>query len=530
VILAAVTTSDQQYHNVGNGEVFMGITVQDHVGARHQNPRQVVVAPHLSSRKNFGAHNNDLPNLLRALNERVFNVKGPNGLMPTPQPHRGAWKRLTDVGHRIADRVSKQSLEKLTRAEFLAQCPASKRPLYARAADDYEVRGWSRKDAVIKAFVKFEKLDFTKKQDPAPRVIQPRSPVYNYALGRFTRRIEHSIYEALAEEWMGRGTVEKVVMKGLTVTQVAAEIRLKWDKLKCPVAVGLDASRFDQHVSADALRWEHGVYKRIFGYDGELCALLATQLRNKGRIFTDGKKVTYSVEGTRASGDMNTSLGNCLIMCTLIREYVRELGIVAQFVNNGDDCVLFVEESDVHRLDGLYDWMLRYGFEMEIEDKVTEFEHIVFCQSQPVWSGSEWVMVRQPSTAFGKDALALGCGTELAYRQWAYQVGIGGHALYGDMPIYCKYYEQFRRNGVKSNIDHSNILLNSGFMRMSKVPRIRAGESVEVTDSCRVSFYKAFGYPPSLQRLVEEHLAELVVSGIKRSQHNTSVAVGLPTL
>jgi len=40
----------------------------------------------------------------------------------------------------------------------------------------------------------------------------------------------------------------------------AAVLKEKWDKYSKPVCVGLDASRFDQHVSTAALKFEHGFY------------------------------------------------------------------------------------------------------------------------------------------------------------------------------------------------------------------------------------------------------------------------------
>lgn len=530
--MSARTTTNPAYHGVDVGP-FKGIAITPHVGAPPSKPRHVVIASNMSSRVDFGAHNNDLPNLIRALNERVFNVedKSPGGkkkLVPTPQPEKGAWRSLAQVATRIARRVSTIPLEKLTCDEFIAQCPANKRLLYTRAKDEFETRGWGSRDATIKPFVKFEKLNFTKKTDPAPRVIQPRTPVYNIALGRFTRRVESELYHALAQEWDGDD--EGVVMKGRTVEQVAAVIRAKWDRVPDPIAIGIDASRFDQHVSVGALKWEHSIYKTLFGNDPELCALLTAQLGNKGRAFIDGKKVSYKSVGTRASGDMNTSLGNCVIMCTLVREYIRELGIKAEFVNNGDDCVLIISRKDKEKLGNLNAWFLKYGFEMEVEKAVDVFEEIVFCQTQPVWSGTAWVMVRQPSVAFGKDAMALGESTTRGFQQWSEQVGVGGHALYGDIPIFGAYYDAYRRDGIASNLASKYLISDSGFMRMAKIPRVR-GEGVCVpTVATRVSFYRAFGYPPSMQIAMERELKGYRVAAVQYSHINPSVACGLTTI
>jgi hypothetical protein len=74
--------------------------------------------------------------------------------------------------------------------------------------------------------------------------------------------------------------------------------------------VGLDASRFDQHVSHAALKWEHSVYNSWFK-DKEFARAISMQLINEGTGYTDEGKIKVEVEGCRMSGDMNTSAGNC---------------------------------------------------------------------------------------------------------------------------------------------------------------------------------------------------------------------------
>jgi hypothetical protein len=135
-------------------------------------------------------------------------------------------------------------------------------------------------------FVKAEKIGTHMpggKCDPAPRVIQPRSARYNVEVGRFLKDLEHRIYSSIAELCGG-----PTVMKGYNAAQVAKHIRGMWGTVTRPVAVGLDASRFDQHVSKQALRWEHDVYTRCFrGCDRkELHRLLQWQLVNSGHSRT----------------------------------------------------------------------------------------------------------------------------------------------------------------------------------------------------------------------------------------------------
>jgi hypothetical protein len=389
-------------------------------------------------------------------------------------------------------------VKELTCEQFVQQCPAHKRTLYSRAAEEYKRRGVVKRDCRLGSFVKFEKVEFRKtgaKQDPCPRLIQPRSPVFNVALGRYTRRVEEELYRALAVVWKAEEE-ELIVMKGLTVEEVGRQLRRKWDKYDHPVAVGLDASRFDQHVSASALKWEHSVYNRVFK-SPELEFLLKQQLKNRGSAFADGVRIDYVVEGTRSSGDMNTGLGNCLIMSSLVMQYVREKGIRASLANNGDDCLVFMEARDLAAFSrGLDAWFLEFGFEMEVEDPCFVFEECEFCQMHPVWVAGEWVMVRDPMAALSKDSMMLGF-PPVQYPAWLSAVGTAGLSLYGDIPIYNVLYEQFSAAGVTTNIRNQSCM-ETGFLRM-----VRRTRQPHVSDGTRISFARAFGISPFLQSAME---------------------------
>jgi len=470
--------------------------------------------------------------LLRALNERVFNVEAEDGsIKPTPQATDGIWERLDGTSRRLARsvRVRVPHVQKLTVSEFIEQCPAQKRALYAQAGEEFLQRGWGKKDAKLKAFVKFEKILFEesgKKADPCPRLIQPRSPVYNVALGRYTRRVEEELYHALADEWVVEEG-EKVVMKGLTGEQMAFQLRQKWTAFKDPCAVGLDASRFDQHVGVGALEFEHSVYERIFKNDpdfGELRRLLALQRCNEGFAFLDGHRVDYKINGTRASGDMNTGLGNCIIMSSLVKHYVVTRGIVAKFANNGDDCLVFMERRDLQRFnDGLFEWFMEFGLNIKVEAPAFEFERCEFCQMRPVWSGEEWVMVRGPHNAISKDTLALGF-TFSEYRRWIHAVGTAGSSLYGDMPLFCALYRRMRECGLPSNVRLSNIARNTGLFMHAGSLRGRPCRS-QVSEDCRISFAKAFDISPAQQLLLETEFLSLDFSQVEDARLGTERAL-----
>lgn len=457
--------------------------------------------PALGCDKQFVCQNNSLGNLLAGLEGRVFQVQTPAGLAPPPRPRRGVFGTLMRPAFdELRRRV--RYVPSLSVSEFVNQTPPHKRKVYERAATLFMQVGVRPCDWQVKTFVKFEKLFVKPNKVLVPRVIQPRSPVYSLALGRFTRPIEHKLYGWLNDMWGG-----VTVMKGLTPEQVGEQVYSKWSRFVKPVAVGLDASRFDQHVSQDALRWEHSIY-RLANDSDEMAFYLSKQLRNRGVAYSEGKKLTYLTNGCRMSGDMNTGMGNCLLMCSMMFSYCRAHGLRpgrdVHLLNNGDDCVLILDERHLHRLNNIGPWFLRVGFTMVREPPVRVMEQIEFCQSQPVCVDGSWVMVRGLK-ALSKDSLCL-LGRE-ALTAWVSAVGTAGLALTGGVPIYQSVYSSMALSGGPAKgVARSKLLADSGFIRASLGMRRKYGP---ISDETRVSFWRAFGVTPCLQVEIEKFYESL---------------------
>lgn len=449
--------------------------------------------------KELGTFNNDLPNLSMAVERRVFTVSdGNGGYVECPKPVVGAFDRLNVVDI-VLDKFDKRYASRMSYDEFLHQCPKHARKSYAKAIETNRIEGVQRHHSWIYPFVKNEKVDTSK----ACRLISPRHKRYNVELGRYTRAIEEEMYRAIGRAWNDVWGDENTIAKGMTVSQIGRAMRQKWDAFMDPVAVGLDASRFDQHVSRQALVYEHEFYRRLFSGDKFLIMLLKWQLRNRFVVKMDGMKYTFFVDGTRMSGDMNTALGNCIIMSTLLLEYCLIRGVNAKLINNGDDCVVFMERADLAKFSaGLAEWFLDKGFEMKIEPPCYVFEEIEFCQMHPVYSRG-WIMVRNVAGALTKDCMSLGARTITDYKRWLHAVGQCGYSLYGDMPIFSSMYTSFMNIGIPSNIRYSNLLANSGFMRLGKYPRVRLEDRIGVSDQTRLSFQRAFGITVTEQLEVE---------------------------
>lgn len=445
----------------------------------------------------FSTHNNNMANALRAVRERVFAVEGPSGLERPPTPRRGVFTdRL--AAFRAALLGTLGPCTPWTTYQFLDSYKGSKLRRYQQAVTSLLARGITRRDAYLSSFVKAELFNFSAKPDPAPRIIQPRSPRYNACVGRFLRPLEHRIYHAIGEVWGG-----PTVMKGYNAFDTAQIMHQKWSMFNKPRSVALDASRFDQHISVDALKWEHGVYNALYR-DKELSRLLKWQLENTGYVRTPDGVFRYTVKGCRMSGDMNTALGNCLIMCALVYSYAMSRGIKCALANNGDDCAVFMEAGDVNRfVDGIPTWFREMGFTMKVEGVSDTFECVDFCQTRPVWRGDGYVMCRSPVTGMAKDTTwkTPDMGSPLAgYRRWMYQVGLAGLSLTDGLPVFPQFYSAFVRTGIKCKRAQGFGNMESGFEHMA---RGMNSAKRAVSPESRVSFWRAWGITPDLQMAME---------------------------
>lgn len=449
-----------------------------------------------------GLHNNSVANGLRAVKERVFGVVGPSGLEPPPKPIAGAFDCCVEFRSAVIAACAR--VPHWTVPEFLATYRGQKRARYEAAAESLKCRGIDSADANIKAFVKAESLNLESKPDPAPRIIQPRGARYNLCLGRYLKPAEHALYEAVAEVWGG-----PTIMKGYNAAGVARELEVMWKSFDCPVAIGLDASRFDQHVSVDALEYEHGYYKALFPGDAELKTLLSWQLSNNAKFCGTDGEFLYTTDGCRMSGDMNTALGNCLLMCAMIHAYAKEVGVKARLANNGDDCMVFMERSSLRKFQGrLSEWFKDRGFTMTVEEPVDVFERVSFCQCQPVLGNKSYVMVRHPDMGLAKDCTNktpdMGSPVK-SFRRWAYQVGVAGASLAGEIPVYSAAYKAMVRTGIPCSKAQGFGNMESGFEYMARGMR----SSGRVSKASRASFHLAFGVMPSEQMTLEARFAKI---------------------
>ena len=468
-----------------------GITISDsNVGYK---PRVVRILTGFGSGVRYGVHNNSMINLARGVVERVLYLSTSKGLQPCPRPLSNVFTRLSGFKTRLLKHLS--STPVVTREDYPSLYTGRKRDVYQRAYESLLVTPIQLKDSYVSTFVKAEKINFTAKADPAPRVIQPRSPRFNLEVGRYLKLFEKELCRGFR-----RMFGYEVILKGLNADGVAGCLRDNWLAYKDPVAVGLDASRFDQHVSKEALQFEHSIYNSVFR-SKELARLLSQQLVNTGFGRIGESLLKYKVVGKRMSGDINTGMGNCLIMSSLVLSFLEEVGCNARLSNNGDDCVLILERKDLHKLSSITTYFTEFGFNLKREPTVEVFEQIEFCQAQPVLVGESYRMCRNPHTAMSKDCVSLlGWETEEQFETWRSAIGICGLELTRGVPVWEKFYTNLK--GQANRVGGVERIYECGMGTMARGVKHVDGVSPE----SRFSFYLAFGILPDAQIALENEM------------------------
>jgi len=445
-------------------------------------------------------NNATIDTLSAALLERMYYCKVGGAFVPPPVVQdTTVFTTLRDFRVKLLRKFGRNPT-KLDPEEFVDRFRGRKRAIYENALPEYYEEGVQRKHSISAAFVKCEKVNPTK----APRCIQPRHPVYNIGLGCYLKHIEHRLYHAV-DRVFGE---KHVIMKGYNVQQIGNIVADKWHSFNEPIAIGLDATKFDMHVSASMLRWEHSIYRALYKGDKELERLLNYQIFNKGVGYCDDGRLRYTVTGRRFSGDMNTALGNCIIMCAMVYTYAKDKHIPIRFINNGDDCVVFMEkEHEYSFVNGIDEWFLNLGFRMTREPTVDQLAQVEFCQMRPIPVIDGYVMVRNFDTAREKDSLCLlPLDGERAMAKWLYAVGECGLALCAGVPVLQAMYQCYMRNGVPSNMANSvQMQCGARFLAIGLSSKARP----IIADS-RVGFWEAWGYTPDEQVALEEYYDNLI--------------------
>nr|AXT18258.1 RNA-dependent RNA polymerase [Opium poppy mosaic virus] len=461
----------------------------------------------------FGVHNNSLNNLIRGVNERVFYTDHKRTVPVKPLPT--GFDEI-DISMLKTFKVSPWTME-----QVVESYKGSQKTRYQNALESLRIQPLTRADARVKTFVKAEKINFTAKPDPAPRVIQPRDPRFNLCFAKYTKPLEPMLYKQL-----GKLYKYPCIAKGFNAVETGEIIAKKWAMFKDPVCVGLDASRFDQHVSVEALRFTHKVYKR-FVRGHEVNKLLSWMYTNHALGSAKDGYVKYEITGCRMSGDMDTALGNCTLMVLMTHHLCKSLDIEHELMNNGDDCIIIMDQAKLPLLQqNVAKFYERLGFKMKVEEPVFQLERVDFCQTRPVYDGRKWRMVRHISS-ISKD-----CCTVINWEQlapWWCAIGTCGLAVAAGIPIHNSFLKWLKRSGGDEGGIRSHALWKNEGLAWYRMGLDLSHED-HVSDAARLSFQTAFGISPEMQVALEGIYDSLPAPSVGGRDYRTKGIHGCETV
>lgn len=309
-------------------------------------------------------------------------------LFATPEPdlQSRAWQAFDGAMRTLSKLVG--YVPRAGAREVLHSRSAMKRKRFGGGMERYCRQGVRRQDSFLTEMQKLEfyAADVLKKKED--RGIQFRSPTYNAALSRHLHHVEKRLYDRARND---DGTPQ--IAKGRSPLERGLILAAMAKSFSNPLFILMDHSRFDAHVNQWLLKQEHKFYLRVRKYHKELIQLLKWQEKNIG--FSHGG-ICYRIKAKRASGDMNTGLGNSLLNLAMIRAWLEVHGITKyRIFLDGDDSVVIVENEHADKVSTIPPFMKDLGMVTEVET-TNELEHAEFCQSRICWGEKGPVMVRNP--------------------------------------------------------------------------------------------------------------------------------------
>lgn len=456
----------------------------------------------ISPEADVRCYNNTIQGMERALKERLFYIPDGNGGW-TPKPSHAPGVVLDKMQRFLADMKPLSSYtHPWTREQFSDSYTGQKKERYHRATKQLNQSGLTAKDCELKFFMKFETFNLSTKPNPSPRGINPPDDKYLVEFGRYIKPVEKKIYDDV-ETLFGY----KVIVKGLNQEERGLLIHESWTSFSDPVCVALDASKFEQSVSAECIEFEKQLYSRYYPGDKHFKWMIEKQKSFRGRARSQNGSLSFKISGVRASGMNNTALGNCVISAGFLYDIRARLKSVDKKFDfrahvDGDDVIVVMERRHF----GMFSqfskpYYQEASFRMKFEEPVDLIEHIDFCQSRPIFDGVKYLMVRNVVASLSKDAVSKKpLDNKKIFEKWSAAVGQGGISCTGGIPIQQNFYQCLLRasNGAKP-------LENDPLQRSARFKTANMNRTItSVSPETRASYWLAFGIEPDAQILIEE--------------------------
>lgn len=373
-------------------------------------------------------------------------------------------------------------VQPLTLDQVIARYSGGKKKIYTRAKHILITEGLQKKHGVVKMFIKPDRYPEDSIQEKDPRAIQYRHPCFTLGYMCYIAAFEEHIYPSVSYDVVSN---TRVIVKGLNPEQRAELLLDKIQYFNRPAYVLLDHSRFDSCINVEHLKSTHRKYERAFGRG--IRQYTRMQIHNKGY---SKHGIKYSIKGTRMSGDADTGCGNSIVNSDTLYAWLRESGVLKyDFILDGDDSVVIVEQADVKKLN--YNIFSRLGFNTKMQI-VTDIHDVEFCQSKIIFTQPP-KFVRFPWRTFSHSYACRKKYSEHIYVRWLAAVGECELAMNSGVPVMQEYGKQL------SMVSPAKLYDEDTKWRMT----LQAKEK-PITVLARQSFFLAFGVPIPIQLELEK--------------------------
>lgn len=460
--------------------------------------------------------------MARALKERLFYIPdGSGGWMAKPTHAPGvihgkmsafltAMKPLSSYTH------------PWTREQFSDSYVGQKKNRYHKAALKLNQDGLLAKDCDLKFFMKFETFNEQTKPNPSPRGINPPDDKYLVEFGRYIKPIEKKVYSAV-EMLFGY----PVIVKGLNQAERGLLIYQSWTSFSDPICVAMDASKFEQSVSAECIEFERDLYMQYYPGDKLFKYMMNRQRRYTGKARSQDGCLSFKIGGVRASGMNNTALGNCVISAGFLYDVSNILKGKDKTFNfkahvDGDDVIVIMERRHYCLFSGFVpDYYKEASFRMKIENPVDILEHIDFCQSRPVFDGENYLMVRNVRASLAKDSVSKKpLDSKKIFEKWSAAVGLGGVSCTSGIPVHAAFYGCILRSSNGAKPLENDPLQRSNRYKTRNMNR----QQKHISPATRCSYWLAFGIEPDAQLSIENFYDNFLVTHVvDRQLHEENV-------
>lgn len=378
-------------------------------------------------------------------------------------------------------------VERYTYKQIIDEYTGNKKRLYYQASQNLLRDGYKSHYSKVRMFVKPDRYPSSAALEKDPRAIQYRSPEFNLHLGQYIKPYEHLLYKVLN---MGVISRTRVIAKGLNNYDRAELLLHKISHFNKPRFVNLDHSRFDSTINVEHLRTTHNKYLRCFR-SRTLARLLRCQINN---VAWSKGGFKYRAYGTRMSGDPDTALGNSIINADCIWGVFKLSGIDKfDFMLDGDDAVLILEQSDLHLFNPTYFEMLGFDSKVQI---VNSLEQIDFCQSKIILADRP-VFSRNPERVFSHSQVSRKSYPKHRWLDWLSAYGLCELATNQGVPVIQAYGHQLAELSYNPLFDED---MKRKLMDLTITRKLKP-----ITVDARATYALAWGVPLDIQLLLERY-------------------------